>query len=433
MIGPRHLLLSGLAALALTGAASAADLPRGPVYTKAPPSAFGWDGWYIGVHGGYASGDFDARLIAGTDNLKPDGGFGGVQIGYLRHLTPNWVLGFEADFSMGDVSGNGVVIGPATVEIDYFGSARARLGYAAGPWLFYGTGGVAWAKTDFSVAGGVDLTSNFPHVGWTAGAGIEYAFAPNWSAKIEYLYADFDQVRSNPGGVVQVNELTLSTVRLGINYRFGAVRAEPVHAAFPTKGPVAAPFTWTGVYIGVHGGYGWGDLDARIGGAAVLVSTEPSGGFGGFQSGANWQFAPNWVVGIETDASFGSLDDRIGGAINAAVKADSFGTVRGRFGYAADRMLFYGTGGVAWSHYESNYSGGNNGTQDRFFLGWAAGAGIEYAISPRWSAKLEYIHMDFRDIVNTQAGPLLTESLSVDTVRVGLNYRASLFELFTGR
>jgi outer membrane immunogenic protein len=435
MIEPRRILLGGIAAFALSGAAMAADVPmRGPVYTKAAPSAFSWDGWYVGVHGGYAWGDFDSvvnTVVAGS--TKPDGFFGGLQIGYLRHITPNWVLGFEADISAGGVSGNGVVGGvfPTVLDIDYFGTARTRLGYAVGPWLFYGTGGVAWAKTDFRLLPpAAPIGSNFPHIGWTAGAGIEYAFSRNWSAKIEYLYADLGETRSVVAAANQINDLTLSTVRLGLNYRFGEVRALPTHAAFPTKGPVAAPFTWTGVYVGLHAGYGWGDQDYSVPAAALAVSTEPSGAFGGFQSGVNWQFARNWVIGIEADSSFGSIEDTVAGG---TVKTDSLGTVRGRLGYAVDRLLFYGTGGVAWAHNESSYGAGVF-SNDRFFLGWAAGAGIEYAISPRWSAKLEYIHMDFSDNVHVfGAGTVATEGLSLDTVRFGINYRASLFDLVFGR
>lgn len=429
----RGFLLGGLAALALTGAAAAADIPvRGPIYAKAP-SAFSWDGWYVGVHGGYAWGDFDSTYVGvGSDNLKPDGGFGGVQIGYLHHLTPSWVLGFEVDFSAADVSGTGFVAAPARLDIDFFGSARTRLGYAAGPWLIYGTGGVAWAKTDFNIGAGVAV-SDHPHVGWTVGAGIEYAFAPNWSAKIEYLYADLDNTRSSVAivAVDQRHDLTLSTVRLGVNYRFGDVRA-PVYAAYPTKGPVAVPFTWTGVYVGVHAGYGFGEQDLSSVGVVFAASLEPSGAFGGFQSGANWQFASNWVIGIETDSSFGSLDDRISVAGGSVVETDSFGTVRGRLGYAVNRLLFYGTGGIAWAHNESSYGGGAY-QFDRFHLGWAAGAGIEYAISPRWSAKLEYLHMDLGDNTNRFGALVINEGLTLDTVRIGLNYRASLFDLFTGR
>ncbi len=432
MIGPRDFLLGGVAALALGGTAIAADVPiKGPIYKAAPQLSI-WEGPYIGVHAGYASATNDVAFGAAGAQFEPDGGFGGIQLGYLYRIRPNWLLGYEIDVSFASLRGERVIGGPTTFSLDLFGTARTRLGYAAGPWLVYATGGLAWAKTDVTGPGVQSLER--PHIGWTAGAGIEYAFAPRWSAKLEYLYANLGDTLVNlGGGAVFTTDLTLSTVRLGLNYRFGAPAGAlaydaPVAAAFPGR-HARGPMDWTGSYIGLHAGYGWGSL--RDTQAAISADLEPSGGFGGFQAGYNWQMARNWLVGIESDSSWGAIEQSIAGAIRPTfIDIDSSGTVRARLGYTMDRLLIYGTGGLAWAHVDSRTVG--NVDYDRYFLGWAAGAGIEYAFAPRWTAKLEYIYADYGSLTDN-FGILITDDLSVHSVKLGINYRASLLELIGWR
>lgn len=98
------------------------------------------------------------------------------------------------------------------------GTARGRLGYAFGPALLYGTGGWAWANNEVSASsGGVTLSAKFSQYGYAAGGGLEYALAPNWSGKVEYLYNHFQSV--NVLGVPSGN-FNLHAVKLGFNYRF---------------------------------------------------------------------------------------------------------------------------------------------------------------------------------------------------------------------
>lgn len=416
MVGPRRFLLSGLAVLAFAGTAIAADVPARPIYTKAPP-AFSWDGWYIGAHGGYAFGKSDLTTLAGFEGLDPAGGFGGLQLGYMRHLTPNWVLGFEVDASFGDVS-------DGRVSVDYFGTARTRVGYATGPWLLYATGGAAWAWSEVGVVGGSG--HELAHAGWTVGAGLEYAFAPRWSARLEYLYLDLDTVRTTRGAANVVNDLSFSLIRFGLNYRFGEIRSVQAHA-FPERASVRYATNWTGVYIGVHGGYAAGtqDLSPFVGAA---VSLDQRGWLGGVQSGANWQFAPNWLIGVEGDTSFGSIDDA---AFGAFVETRTFGTVRGRFGYVANNWLFYGTAGAAWAQTIGFVPADTS--FDRFQLGWTAGVGVEYMLSERWSAKLEYLYADFSANRSVIGGNPESQRSDLNIVRIGLNYRASLFDLLNAR
>jgi outer membrane immunogenic protein len=215
----KRLLLSGiaLAALAFAAPVSAADMPnRGPIYKAAPEPLFNWTGFYVGGHGGYGWAD-DA-------NLNPKGWFGGGQVGYNWQYAPNWVFGVEADISGSDISQTNGIAPLASSKVNYFGTARARLGYTVDRVMVYGTGGLAWAHD--RVNDGL-VQANGTQVGWTGGAGIEYAFAPNWSTKLEWLYADYGNKTYALTTPTRV-DLTDNTVKLGLNYRFGG----PVYSRY---------------------------------------------------------------------------------------------------------------------------------------------------------------------------------------------------------
>src|SRR6266566_4523160 len=173
----------GLAALGMAPAI-AADLPA-RTYTKAPAIAPlpTWTGFYVGAMGGYASQD-------GSDIISQKGGFAGGTVGYNWQMG-SLVLGIEADAAWADINDS---IG--TIDTAFFGSkiqdmgtVRGRVGYAVNQVLFYGTGGFAWADNKVTIGAlGTSLSDSQVHTGWTAGAGIEYMFAPHWSLKGEYLY-----------------------------------------------------------------------------------------------------------------------------------------------------------------------------------------------------------------------------------------------------
>jgi outer membrane immunogenic protein len=209
----RYLLAGVVGLFGLAGTAHAADVPVRPYY-KAPPPApvFNWTGFYAGLHGGYGWGDSE---IAGLP-FNTDGWFGGVQAGYNWQFSPNWVFGVEADIAYSNIDGANV-LGPAAGELRYFGTLRARFGYTWDRSLLYVTGGGAYGEQRIGVPGGTDSQTHF---GYTLGAGYEWAFAPNWSAKIEYLFTDLNSENYNPGGVTVPAALDFSTVKLGVNYRF---------------------------------------------------------------------------------------------------------------------------------------------------------------------------------------------------------------------
>jgi len=218
---------AGLGLLVLDGPALAADMPL-----KAPPiqSVFDWTGFYIGAHTGYSRGSSNAVLSdpASTATSNFFGGvIGGVQAGYNVRLPSGMLLGVEADITFPNyLTSNSVVSSLATArsalteQWDYVATARGRVGYATGPWLAYATGGLVWAGDRFlnSPAVGSDEKILNSRLGWAAGGGVEYAFAPHWSARLEYLYSRFEKADiAFPSGAHYTSTLDFQALRLGLN------------------------------------------------------------------------------------------------------------------------------------------------------------------------------------------------------------------------
>ncbi|UOK69630.1 MULTISPECIES: outer membrane protein [Ancylobacter] len=215
----KKILCSGVAAAALLAAAPAfaADLARQQPYpTKAAPMivepAFTWTGFYLGANAGYAWGSGEGG--AGIVNLDPSGFLGGGQIGVNYQFANNVVVGVEADFQGSDIKDT---YAGYESKMDYFGTVRARLGYAFGNILPYVTGGLAYGHTEVrdNLFG---LSTDKTQTGWTVGGGVEYALTNNWTIKGEYLYMDlgedyYDSIGYKTG-------LTANIVRAGVNYKF---------------------------------------------------------------------------------------------------------------------------------------------------------------------------------------------------------------------
>jgi outer membrane immunogenic protein len=290
---------SGIALAISAAPALASDLPSRkeppppPYFAPAPVS--NWTGFYLGLNaGGTFGGDdniymtsgalspnIDAAAISaigsGTGNSNFGGFIGGGEIGYNWKLAPTIVAGVEADIQ-GVAAGGGdssfasaapgvlnpthTFNGAVTVSrnLDYLGTLRGRVGYLATPsLLLYATGGLAY--------GGASLSSSFlgaeangagapvgasysgvansgTQVGWTAGGGLEWMFAPHWSAKIEYLYYDLGTV--SIGGPLQLYgplgaglgasqtsaQFNGHVVRAGVNYHFGWASPASVAAKY---------------------------------------------------------------------------------------------------------------------------------------------------------------------------------------------------------
>jgi len=241
----------GLVALGMASApASAADLAARPVY-KAPPMIapiYDWSGFYIGVNGGWGSSHncWDATTAAGTFIAAEgchdsDGGTAGGQIGY-RWQAGQAVFGLEAQGNWADFTGSNVsTFLPAfdinRSRIDAFGLFTGQIGYAWNNTLLYVKGGAAVTdnKNDiFAVGGGALLASggNTTRWGGTAGVGIEFGFAPNWSAGVEYDHlfmqdqnVGFTTVGGGAFGFDNTRQ-DVDMVTARVNYRFGPTIAK---------------------------------------------------------------------------------------------------------------------------------------------------------------------------------------------------------------
>jgi len=263
---------------AVTGSAFAADMPL-----KAPPlPVWSWTGFYVGANFGYGWGRWDSDSISAifpdgvTTTADPDvkGWFGGVTAGYNWQASQQWVLGVEGDFdwsgekasdsssaSISVPGPNGGVFPGGTCDVrggctttlttmnanswrkPWFGTLRARAGFLVDPtWLVYGTGGLAFARTEFATSSSSTLTiaqtlsgtvlsttalpgsafsESSDRVGFAVGAGVEKLLSQNWSVKGEYLFMDFGKHTFLSGtGDDTTIRLTENIIRFGVDYHF---------------------------------------------------------------------------------------------------------------------------------------------------------------------------------------------------------------------
>ncbi len=282
----RRVLLSAVTSVALVSSAFAADIymPSAPYYASValPPS---WAGFYLGVNGGYGGetglGFRDEviytpiptpyAVVDGKSIIT--GGFGGGQLGYNFQFG-SFVLGAETDLQGSNIMGSGAQtyfaapastanfcgLGTSTnptaypcgarndLDVNWFGTVRAKLGYAFGGTLLYVTGGLAYGGvtesstyTDYLAARAPSgpvvtgrVSSSTTQTGWTAGAGIETKITPNWSLKGEYQFVDLGSVSAGPMPLVYdttpltsyphtaSSQVEFNTVRVGLNYYFNA-------------------------------------------------------------------------------------------------------------------------------------------------------------------------------------------------------------------
>jgi high affinity Mn2+ porin len=217
-----------LSTLALSPAAAAdIKLPAKAPYLQ---PVFDWTGFYIGGHTGYSRGSSSAALTdpaVTTTTNSFSGVIGGVQAGYNVRFSSGLLLGVEADTTFPNylasnsvASSLGSPRSDVTEQWDYVGTARGRIGYTSGQWLAYATGGFAWAGERFVNTPAVGSEEKDIHVrlGWAAGAGLEYAFAPHWSVRLEYLYSQFGNADIRfPSGTQYSSMLDFQSVRIGLN------------------------------------------------------------------------------------------------------------------------------------------------------------------------------------------------------------------------
>jgi outer membrane immunogenic protein len=458
-----------------------------------------WSGYYLGAHAGYGWGRdpfsnlalFNGVPLFGVDSR---GFVGGFQAG-ANWQSGAFVGGLEIDLSGTDIKGstsNSVTIpgtlsqGTQTDKFDRLGSARARAGYLVTPSvLLYATGGPGWARlvtdqeTVTTVVGGVPPVTTSSLVtpswlfGWVAGAGVEARlWDTNWLARVEYLHYDLGSGMSTQnvpagGGLVTTTTAgnrTIDVVRAGLSYKLDwPGYAGGGRSIMPVKAASAAVWSWSGFYIGGHGGYGWGrDPFTELVAATqpvrqilfppVILSGLNSKGFaGGFQAGANWQTG-SMVGGLEIDLSGTDIRgtssiaglDNIGRpvAMTRTDKFDLLSSARARLGYLVwPSVLLYGTGGLAWTRLDMttisiNSDGTTTTSAPSWRFGWTAGAGGEVRLwNTNWLARLEYLHYDFGNggamSTGFTAGTALdfltaaatSHHLTTDVVRAGIGYK----------
>jgi outer membrane immunogenic protein len=249
----KKILLGAITALVLAPTTVlAADLPMKAAPAVPPP--YNWTGFYIGATAGLSLGTSDhidrATGLSDTSGYDPKGGLAGGTLGYNWQVG-SFVVGFEGDASWvgeygsnADLGPNGLAFAAATgaplglqgapipqfasyTKETWLGTARLRLGYAVNNMLYFVTGGYAAAGAEAGIKDGntnalLDSSSS-THSGWTAGGGIEWGFAPNWSTKFELLYMDFNSATFNTAQAEgpRTVPLTDTVARVGINYRFG--------------------------------------------------------------------------------------------------------------------------------------------------------------------------------------------------------------------
>ncbi|MFH1345598.1 MAG: outer membrane beta-barrel protein [Pseudomonadota bacterium] len=491
-----RILGAGLTAAGVGGlsqAAVGADVPmKAPSHmTAAAPD---WAGFYVGVNAGYSRGRSDpavtftadpnsAAASAALPGLSPSSLIGGFQAGYNAQFG-RWLLGGEMDFSWLDAKADAFVepfwvnsfnLNRLTMSsrYDWLATARLRAGALVSPdLLIYATGGLAMTRVQdhadyrFLAFGPPSIWSETRTLfGGAIGGGFEYAFAPRWTVKGEYLHAAFNDVSpqwTTAGTVASTSAKFAHAVdigRIGVNYRWGAPQAVAANGAgIPTRAPAVANERWRGLYAGLHAGYAWGGSDPFTMAETTCVpeycltglpTVRPGGFIGGGQAGYNWQ-SGLWVLGgevdfsglganaeVTTDPLYTGDPMLVGNGIRGTFSSryDWLATARLRAGalITADLML-YATGGLAIAGAKDSVVTSSTvfpemtWAQSKAIYGATLGAGVEYALSRHWSLKLEYLHAEFNKTApQTDSQGYLPPKFGfnhrLDIARVGVNYK----------
>jgi opacity protein-like surface antigen len=228
------------------------------------PATLDWTGFYVGANGGYGGDRADAvvnlasalPVASSTQTQNHTSGFiAGGQLGYNRQLSNHVVVGLETDAQWSGVKASHQASnGPGAFTLtdisnglDWFGTTRARLGWASGSTLTYVTGGVAYGDVSAQgsqISGGLfSGSATQTKVGWTIGGGVEYALNQNLSLKAEYLYIDFGGVAGAAYGLApspvppfigsfSTGNFTANVTRIGLNWRFGGPSTAPIVAKY---------------------------------------------------------------------------------------------------------------------------------------------------------------------------------------------------------
>jgi len=244
--------VTSTAAFLTAAPAMAAEVSMPVKASWQPPvaQAYDWTGLYVGAHLGYSGGRSNwstppdlassLSLFQSSDIFTGAGSyFGGLQIGYDYMLANRVVLGAQLDTSFPGFPRKNISIGGTSIfstpdiglasyseNVLHFGTVRGRVGYAPDNWLVYATGGFAWTYDQLTLTQLADGTTDAPflwRLGWVAGLGVEWAFAPNWTANVEYLFTKYgnSSVMFPNAGLQFTSDFSLQQARASLNYRFG--------------------------------------------------------------------------------------------------------------------------------------------------------------------------------------------------------------------
>jgi len=245
-----------------------------------------------------------------------------------------------------------------------------------------------------------------------------------------------------------VRDLGLVLALIGIG---GSALAADLPPSPPPRAPVTyvpavlPVYNWSGVYLGINGGWGWGNAKYTANAVGSFAGTTGSlhdnGGVVGGTLGINWQTTP-FVFGVEGDWDYSGINTGTTSSIctfsgNCQTGNNWLATLRGRAGYAADRALLYLTAGGAFANVQTTFTGVKT---SRNQAGWTAGAGLEWAFADNWTAKIEYLFVNLGNgsvncITNAcliasgtgglANGPAIPVSVSLteNLFRVGVNYK----------
>jgi high affinity Mn2+ porin len=359
----------------LTAQPQNAPLPRKAA--PAGPVSSGWAGFYFGGHVGYVKADSNwsstpgmgTAALTGTIDIYDNDGpwgpmIGGLQTGYNYVFPSHLMLGVETDFSFPDHIAGTQRLSPTAAdqfnvedELEFFGTARARVGFVSDKWLIYATGGFAFAR-DLMIRTQLVGTPNaaaatpgsedqqlITRLGWTAGLGTEFKMSQNWGIKFDYLFMDFGSknVAFPLGGDHYGSDLFVQTVRAGLNYHFGGTPGQP--ASFGDATPdmtnwnVHGQTTWIAQgYPAFHAPYSGQQSLTPNGEVRETVSATGFVGFG-LWDGAALYYDPELIQGLGLSGTKG-----LGGFSNGEAQKAGFLYPR----YNTARLYFqqvFGLGG----------------------------------------------------------------------------------------
>jgi outer membrane immunogenic protein len=507
-----------LAMLMVAGPAQAGEPKEKAKFNTPAVAPVSWTGFYAGLGLGFRASHTDAtttsQIINGNpvdfSDFVPSLPFDGAgfrtspYLGFNWQFAPQWVAGIEGDagfasqtttragFSAAPVTGSDGTLGDGlAMKVTWDTSLRGRVGYLLTPaTIAYATGGVGWQHYDLTsiCVSLCAITNVSPPIvtgsttksGWTVGGGFETALAGHWLARAEYRYVDFGfapfAIARSGGGDSQVENLDVKlrthVATFGLAYKFGDAVAPYDFGVAPgaLAKATSVPTSWTGFYAGLGIGARASRSDLITTSSvqvdpidlAGLAISQPFDGvafraspYGGF----SWQFAPQWIAGVEGDVGFANQTTTLGGFFGASpvsisndpadslvVKTKWDASLRGRFGFLlSPRTLAYATAGAAWQHFAVIST---CGTTDPVFecadlnpkvvtssitkAGWTAGGGFETSLWGPWLARADYRYADFGAtplrIARTFTGNLpavdtFDVKLRTHTVTFGLAYK----------